>query len=634
MKDDLSKTSFFRFLPHVIIIVIGAGFSFSLFFAIRYREKLHLEHEFRRVAENRVSALERLIQSKFSIIESVRCFFESSEFVEREEFRSFTSSFSGFEGIFAIEWVPRVKDNERDEFETRSRLAELPDFFMKEKNSRGDFVSAQKREEYFPVFYVEPFTENQGVLGFDYASEPLRYQALIAARDGNLSVATETIRLVQEQWDTNSFLVFVPLYKKDMSVNTVQERRENLEGFIVGAFHIHTLVERAMSFTDVQNISIYLSDISAANNKKYLHYRATQDFNSNGITDDISVVKTSSAMYMETIINVGTRQWSVICTPEEGLIDLYTTGNSWAMLAIGLLLTSSAYLYFLFSWRKTESIQRLIEIRTEELRHELHHRIQTERKLAQIAKRLEAKNDELEHVVYIASHDLRSPLVTISGFDSELQKSCDELKNLVDGEPLDEQKMSVMNSLLEESIPESLKFIHAGVEKAQMLIDGLLQVSRIGSSPFKIEPMDMNELMENVVDSHRFQAKECGATITVETLPNCMGDVAKTNQVFSNLITNALKYLSPERPGKIAINGYLDDARSIYCIEDNGIGIPLAHQSRIFQIFHRACSDTAVKGEGLGLAIVTRILEGQKGEIWLESEVDKGSKFYVSLPKV
>lgn len=622
-----------RFLPHIIIILVGIGVSFSLFFAVRWRERTYLERAFRRTASNRVSVLDRFIGNKLSILESVRCFFQSSEFVTREEFSTFTSSFSEVEDIFIIAWAPIVTDVERREFEIRAKSEGIQGYHIKEQNAQAEFVPTPTRTVYIPVFYIEPLNEqNRSVLGYDCASEPRRLRALTDARDSNLAVATERIHLVQDAGKENSFLVFIPVYNNKKLINTVHQRRENIEGFVVGAFSICTLVDQAMSFTDVRHIRMYISDMSAPEGSRFL-YCFPSDIDASSIPVDIAEIKASGSLYTESIIDVGTRQWSVVCTPENALINLYMTGNSWAMLAIGLLLTLLVYLYFLFSWRRTEAIQRLVNVRTEELRQELIHRIQAEKKLARTAQQLETKNDELERVVYISSHDLRSPLVTISGFDQELQKSCRDLKTLIDRQAFDKKTKEAISLLLDESIPESIRFIQAGVEKAEMLINGLLQISRIGTSPFKIEPLDMNALLHQVVDSHRFQAKEAGAEITIEPLPDCMGDAAKTNQVFSNLMTNALKYLSSSRTGKITVSGYIDGSRSIYCVEDNGMGIDPAHHTRIFQMFNRACPDPAITGDGLGLSIVTRILDGQDGEVWVESEADKGSRFFVSLPK-
>ena len=620
MKKGISKTPFFGLLPYIIIIIIGVGLSVFLFFTIRLREKTTFEHEFRRIAKNRVLNLERLIHYKFGILESVCRFFESSQLVEPKEFESFISSFSDFEGFYGIAWVPCVKDDQRKQFEERAEAAGLKGFSINERNKQGSPISTRKRKEYFPVYYIQPFEKNRAALGFDLASEPSRYVALTDARDNHRVVATESIRLILDNREINSVVVFMPLYKKGVPINTVQQRRENLEGFIAGAFHIDALAECAMSFTDVQDINIHLLDLSASADKRHLCCYPPEESQSLDMTKAITTGRWSSTIYAESTIDVGTRKWSVICIPKKELFNLYITSTSWTVLAIGLLLTLSALIYYRFTRKRTEAIQRLVGIRTQEL--------------ARLTKRLEAKNAELKSVVYVTSHDLRTPLVTISGFSRELQKSCDELRSFLNGISLDEQKKSAIDSLFDDPIAESLRFIHAGVKKAEMLINGLLQVSRVGTSPFNIQHIDMNQMIESIVESQSFQAKECGAQISVDRLPDCFGDGPKTNQVFSNLITNALKYLSSKRPGKIHISAARQDDRIIYCVADNGVGIPPEDQSRVFEVFHRVDSDESVKvsGDGLGLAIVSRILDCQNGAIWLESEVGKGSKFYVSLP--
>ena len=143
----------------------------------------------------------------------------------------------------------------------------------------------------------------------------------------------------------------------------------------------------------------------------------------------------------------------------------------------------------------------------------------------------------------------------------------------------------------------------------------------------------MNKLMDEVVGSLNFQAKEAGATISIDELPNCSGDFARTSQIFSNLIDNAIKYLDPDRKGEIRIYGYVDAAQTIYCVEDNGKGIATEHQKLVFEIFHRLDPGDSVKGEGLGLSIVMRIADRQGGRVWLDSKREKGSSFFVSLPK-
>ena len=141
----------------------------------------------------------------------------------------------------------------------------------------------------------------------------------------------------------------------------------------------------------------------------------------------------------------------------------------------------------------------------------------------------------------------------------------------------------------------------------------------------------MNKMAANVAGAMEYQIKDVGATVDIESLPPCLGDPSQINQIFSNLLDNALKFLDDSRPGFIRISGKIENNQSIYCVEDNGIGIAPEYQDKIFETFHRLEPERTT-GEGLGLTIVRRVLDRYNGNVWVESEPGKGSKFYVSLP--
>jgi len=256
--------------------------------------------------------------------------------------------------------------------------------------------------------------------------------------------------------------------------------------------------------------------------------------------------------------------------------------------------------------------------RAEEERERLHHELQD-------------KSNELEQVLFVASHDLRSPLVNIQGFAKELQQSLEQVRSELQGKDIPPAARERLAAPMDKDIPDALQFILGSSSKMDSLLAGLLKVSRLGRATLTMEKLDMNNLMADVVANFEFQVKEAGAWLEVEDLPPCLGDRIQINQVFSNLVDNALKFPAPNPPGNIRVSGNTADRQAVYCVEDNGIGIAPQYQEKVFHIFQRV-SPPIGSGEGLGLTIVRRILDQHGGKIWLESEPGKGSKFFVSLP--
>ena len=172
-----------------------------------------------------------------------------------------------------------------------------------------------------------------------------------------------------------------------------------------------------------------------------------------------------------------------------------------------------------------------------------------------LATALAEKNEELESVLYAASHDLRSPLLNLQGFGRELAETHRELTSLLDKHPPDPAVADQVGRLLREDTAQALRYIESSAGKMDSLLSGLLRVSRVGQFELRPAPMDMNQVLRRVLDSMRHQIDTQGVDVRLDELPGCVGDEGKIGQVFDNLVGNAIKYRRPDRPCRIEITG-------------------------------------------------------------------------------
>jgi PAS domain S-box-containing protein len=265
------------------------------------------------------------------------------------------------------------------------------------------------------------------------------------------------------------------------------------------------------------------------------------------------------------------------------------------------------------------------------IQRDITERKKAEQERERLNAELASKNRELEQVLYATSHDLRTPLVNIDGFSKELRNSMNDLFSVLQRDDVPSDIKEKISLIVDEDIPEALKYISLSISKMDSLLAGLLKLSRLGRVELKIEELNINEILSDVSSLFMSLIKKTGAKLEISDLPRCRGDEKQVSQIFSNLIDNAIKYLGPERPGIIMISGNLENGQSVYCVEDNGIGIDPQYQGNIFDIF-KQLEPSKSSGEGLGLTIVRKSVEMHNGNIWMDSEPGRGSKFFVSLP--
>jgi signal transduction histidine kinase len=261
---------------------------------------------------------------------------------------------------------------------------------------------------------------------------------------------------------------------------------------------------------------------------------------------------------------------------------------------------------------------------------------EVDRAFHEMACSLNQQKQENEMFIYSVSHDLRSPLINLQGFSQELGLAYRDIVALFDREGVPAEVRSRAKRMLQENVEDSIRFIQTAVGRVARIIDALLRLSRAGRVEYQWQMIEVGPLVQRIVDALQDTISAKKAEVLVHNLPSAWGDPTAVEQVFANLIGNAVSYLDPARPGRIEVgttdtppSPELADLRT-YFVKDNGLGIPAAYHGRVFRAFSRFQVD-APQGEGVGLALVHRMVERLGGKVWMESGAGAGTMFFVAL---
>jgi signal transduction histidine kinase len=253
-------------------------------------------------------------------------------------------------------------------------------------------------------------------------------------------------------------------------------------------------------------------------------------------------------------------------------------------------------------------------------------------KLETQATQLKAANEELKQFASIVSHDLRAPLLNIRGFSKELRFAF-----MDSGVPLGQANINLepdqfqaLAEALEKDIPEALEFIDSSVARMDGFLNALLKLSRLGRRELQFEIIDVKHLVNETLKTLGHQIETKQVKIQVETLPQIYADRISLEQIFGNILTNAVNYLEPSRPGRVVINASRNTDEIVFSIQDNGRGIAESDNPKIFTPLRRAGAQD-VPGEGMGLAYVQTLVGLHGGKLWFESQPNVGTTFFFSI---
>jgi signal transduction histidine kinase len=355
-------------------------------------------------------------------------------------------------------------------------------------------------------------------------------------------------------------------------------------------------------------------------------------------TEAMEVIRTDVGL--RTMDGLRTTLVRVVTDSDRRVAELLTATQSDAT-ALFWVTTSSTLLILLLAAAAAYTVAR----HTRELVDARHAvvaaNLSLEERVQERTGELARANEEIQRFAYIVSHDLRAPLVNIVGFTSELETSMQTLQRFVgDGkEPPSETTPEADAQLAEDArvaansdLPEAVGFIRASTTKMDRLINAILKISREGRRELRPEHIDLKALFDAGAAS--VQHEQIGARIDVPPrMPGIVSDRLALEQVFGNLIDNAVKYFSPDRPGEIKVSAAAKGGTVTVTVADNGRGIAPSDHERIFELFRRSGVQN-VPGEGIGLANVRALVRRLGGEIQVESELGTGSRFTVTLPQV
>ncbi|MBB3167051.1 CHASE domain-containing protein [Simiduia aestuariiviva] len=674
--------------PPWLVLLISVSVSFFAAYVTEQQARKTGQARFERYVEKLTYDIVHQLDTYSSLLRAGVGIFYASETVSRSEWGLFVGTLEVdrfYPGVQGIGYAAYLRPEDKAPFEAA---------ISAEGFERFSVSPAGEREFYVPVTYLEPFTwRNQRAFGYDMFSEPARRKALERARDTGEASITGHVTLVQETEENvqAGFLMYVPVYQGKANPGTRNLRRDSIQGYVYAPFRMGRLLEAITKggpkylyfrITDGGLDGQTLYDSDPRNELDVGEYEATLPMEFGG--REWTMLVRSTAMFdaaqsdnstywvltaglldsfllfaivlglvnnrraaqqysarMEHQLAVSEKFRQMADVAPTGLVAVDPLGNielcnqrAVAMLGgreedivhhpIASFIPNqtpvrAAETARMVTCRSLTGIETPVELSQREavlngLTFMVYSLVDmTERKRQEDL--LWRKTRELEQFVYAVSHDLKSPLVAITGLAEMLSQQpalLDDQENL-----------------------HLLQRITANSRQMEQLLKDLLALSRVSHQSLALEFIELDALFEElrVRFWHAFEAE--GALLEFERSGRGFwGHQTLILQLFSNLLGNALNYRDRQRQLKVKVTCKVArTGRVSMAVSDNGVGIDSEWQQKVFQLFTRRDSLNS-SGSGLGLSICQAVVERHQGRIWLDSEVDVGTTFFVEIPSL
>jgi len=583
---------FFKKLTYTTwgLLVLAITLMFVTLNNVKKKNEYDWVQQFEQEGTKNTRILEKQLENIARELTGIASLFQASKTVTRHRFKAYTSSLlEKNDFIKSFQWVPRIQRDQRPALESMAQKDGFINFKFTTLNKNSSIITAPQKNEYFPIYYMEPHSGDESFLGFDISTQPVLLDLMNQARDSGEIVAASTVHLIHMDQKKMVAIFFSPFYEGEGIPKTIEGRRNLFLGVVLGTYKIKEMIKNIINPYLAPGVFLTVLDEDRKN-------------------ELYGNLKENALIKKEMVLGFSQIRWFLVW---QGNLEFQKGPNSlhnWLSAAVLVLIVFIAVIFQILSSR-ARRIENEVRLQTYELKK---LKSELEEKNLSLHELIKVKNELLG----MASHDLRNPLTSIQGYSGFLLKKGATLK--------------------EDTRTDFLKIINSASGNILELLNDLLSLSAIesGQLVLNLKSGNLRSLIEERIRlyTHLATEKNIHFKINCRETSVVLFDTPRIEQVIDNLLTNAIKF-SPVG-GIIEIimesgKGYIR-----VTITDEGPGIKSENLDDLFKPFKKIEPDSTkdAKGTGLGLAIAKKMIELHNGTLTFKPSKNQGASFSFKLP--